>query len=266
MLGKLTKYELKSTARTFLPLYAIMLAIAVIMRLFFHYDTSGSHTIYNTIANIMMITYTSIIIATFVITILMLIQRFNKNLLGDEGYLMHTLPVKTWHHIGSKLLGAIIWIILSSIVIILSASILIVDANILNSIKEFFSSTLAELLGKIGISGVGIFIEVLLVLFTQLIATILLIYTAIAIGSLYNKNRIAASILAFIAIFFVLNILVNIIVSVVGYTPINNFFNSLNNEVVVHSILIGGICINLILSTVYFTVTNYILKKKLNLQ
>ncbi len=53
-------------------------------------------------------------------TLTMMIQRFNKNLLSDEGYLMHTLPVKPWKHIASKLLASMLWMIGSVVVALIS--------------------------------------------------------------------------------------------------------------------------------------------------
>lgn len=41
-------------------------------------------------------------VALFVLTMIVIIQRFYKGLLCDEGYLMFTLPVKPWQLIATK--------------------------------------------------------------------------------------------------------------------------------------------------------------------
>ena len=49
-----------------------------------------------------------------------ILQRFYKNLLSGEGYLMHTLPVRPWQHIASKLIAAVVWTVLSFFVVCVS--------------------------------------------------------------------------------------------------------------------------------------------------
>ena len=44
------------------------------------------------------------------------VQRFYKNLLGREGYLMHTLPVTETQLILSKLLTSMVWVLCSGLV------------------------------------------------------------------------------------------------------------------------------------------------------
>ena len=64
------------------------------------------------------------------------IQRFFRGLLGDEGYLMHTLPVSPWQLIGSKLLCAVVTTLLSIVVAILSI-LLIMPISWINILDMF---------------------------------------------------------------------------------------------------------------------------------
>ncbi len=59
-------------------------------------------------------------VAMGVLTVVSIIQRFYKNLLGDEGFLMFTLPVSSTTLLGSKMLAAMLWTIASSMVGMLS--------------------------------------------------------------------------------------------------------------------------------------------------
>jgi type IV secretory pathway VirB3-like protein len=88
MLGKLLKYEFKATSRIFLPMFGALLIVAAFSRLFMSLSFDVPSVIGVTVSVIMII---GIIVMTFLLTI----QRFNKNLLGSEGYLMFTLPVST---------------------------------------------------------------------------------------------------------------------------------------------------------------------------
>ena len=128
MLGKLIKYEFKATGRTFLPLYGAILLVALIQR-FLGRNNKGVFEELNTLGNFTNLALVGLFIALVVITLIVTIQRFQKNLLSDEGYLMFTLPVKIRSLIITKMLVAVTWVILSGIVgvitfIVLTASTL----------------------------------------------------------------------------------------------------------------------------------------------
>lgn len=130
MLGKLMKYEFKATSRMLLPINGAMLLFALINRLFMelNFFQTGNMAI-SALATVMAVMYVMVIIAAFVITLIVIIQRFYKNLLTDEGYLMFTLPVKAHSHITSKGIVAFVWYLASFVVCALSIFILVVDQN-----------------------------------------------------------------------------------------------------------------------------------------
>ena len=97
MLGKLLKYELKATSRVFVPLYIAILVVSIVNGLSLNLE------IFN-IQGLATIILMCLFISLFVITIVVTIQRFNKNLLKDEGYLMFTLPVSSKYLVLSKYL------------------------------------------------------------------------------------------------------------------------------------------------------------------
>ena len=106
MLGKLTKYEIKATARIFLPLYAGLLLFALINKVFIEINLLQTKMAF--LSAISGMIYFFIIVATFIITLVVMIQRFYKNLLSDEGYLMFTIPVTPSKHIISKMIVSIL--------------------------------------------------------------------------------------------------------------------------------------------------------------
>ena len=97
MLGKLLKYELKATSRVFIPLYIAILVVSIVNGLSLNLEILN-------IQGLATIVLMCLFISLFVITIVVTIQRFNKNLLKDEGYLMFTLPVSSKHLVLSKYL------------------------------------------------------------------------------------------------------------------------------------------------------------------
>lgn len=108
MLSKLLKYEFKSTARTFGTLYLALLAASVVVGFYTGMESSGRGRVGH-LGTILGLVYVVLFVALGVITLMSIIQRFTRNLLGREGYLMHTLPVSARQLIGAKLITAVVW-------------------------------------------------------------------------------------------------------------------------------------------------------------
>ena len=102
MLGKLMKYELKACGRIFVPLYVAILVVAAIIGVF-------SNTESFQVASILIFILMALFIGLMVVTIVLIIQRFKKSLLEDEGYLMFTLPVSIKNLILSKYLTSYLY-------------------------------------------------------------------------------------------------------------------------------------------------------------
>ena len=95
MLGKLIKYEFKGTARLYLPFFALLVLLTVVNRLSLQFGLGNSEFL-EIPAVISMMLYIVAVVAVFVIAMVATIQRFYKNFMTDEGYLMFT-PVSYTH-------------------------------------------------------------------------------------------------------------------------------------------------------------------------
>ena len=119
MLGKLIKHELRATARTMLPLFAVLSVMAVLAgfsmrQLEFQQDMPAFVEL---VMIIVLMVFFIAMIATVVMAFVIMISRFYKNLLGDEGYIMLTLPVSTHSHVWSKLIVSGLWFIATAALI-----------------------------------------------------------------------------------------------------------------------------------------------------
>src|SRR5699024_4932362 len=110
MLIKLMKHEFRATARIMGPLYLILLAVALGFNFSARLMDSSSFVL-NMMAALIVMAYVIAVIAVFVVAFILMLQRFYKNLLGDEGYLMFTLPVSIHQHVWSKLIVSAVWFI-----------------------------------------------------------------------------------------------------------------------------------------------------------
>jgi hypothetical protein len=278
MLSKLLKYEMKATARIFLPLFAVVLLSATINRLITILSPKG----WESPAIISMVLYVTILVGMFVVTAVMIIQRFYKNLLSEEGYLMFTLPVKPWMHIVSKLLWAMIWT-LTSVAVAIGSVLIIASAQIftpetVRQIGRFFSQVYSY-------EGAWLFTaEFALLVLVAGIAKVIMIYASIAVGHLVNNHKILASLGAYLGLSTISQLLFTVMGLLPGMAGIKDRYTggilSDPNGMVrfdgagnlaailpaVQGFLWYSILFSAFLSVGYFVITNLILGKKLNLE
>ena len=138
MLKQLLKYEFKATKRLYFGLYLALALLSVVLGVTFRQEHALAHsTSFQNLEVILMIVYVSVILAIAVLCFVNTIQRFYQNLLGREGYLMHTLPVNENQLILSKLLTSMVWVLCSGLVGIVCitgmVSIGVLDAEVLGT-------------------------------------------------------------------------------------------------------------------------------------
>ena len=101
MLGKLIKYDLKALAKILAPLWGVLLVMGLIFGISIRSNLEG---IGNTMIVFSLVVIVAVIVAIFVMNVIVVIQRFWKGLLQDEGYLMFTLPEvrRIWGNMASS--------------------------------------------------------------------------------------------------------------------------------------------------------------------
>lgn len=268
MLGKLLKYELKATSRVFIPLYIAILIVSIVNGLSLNLEILN-------IQGLATIILMCLFISLFVITIVVTIQRFNKNLLKDEGYLMFTLPVSSKHLVLSKYLTSLIWTFLSFVVAFLSFTIIFMIPTykyfdfsyFINEFNLLFSNML-------NLNILGQFLKIILLMIISYTIFIFNVYLALSVGQLpiFNRFRNVSSFIGFLVINLLISYAQNIVslfvndasVNIEAIDNINYAINSVTS--IVSKGLNIAIVINIIIILVLFFATTYILDKKLNLE
>lgn len=264
MFGKLMKYEMKSLSKGLLPLYGAILVVAAINA--FMFGSSGGMEMNDWARVTAIMLYTALCVSVAVMTLVVIVQRFYKGLLGQEGYLMFTLPVPTWQLTCSKLLGASLMSILSGIVGVLS--VVILGAGTVGWSDFLYS--LIQIFDDVDFDVIFFFVEIVIGMFANVVASICQIYLAISLGHLSNRHRVAMSIVWYIAIntmlTFIGAMLTNIIIQVPSFTDF--IFGTMirwgNSGI--HTAMWLGIALSAVQAVVFYFGTNYILKNKLNLE
>ncbi|MGM9538377.1 MAG: hypothetical protein ACI3VN_08610 [Candidatus Onthomonas sp.] len=210
MLSKLLKYEFKSTCRTFLIVYVVMAALSVLTG-----ALDRANAVFEAILPIWVIlTFltTLFFFAAVIITTVLNINRFYRGLFKDEGYLIHTLPVRSWQIIAAKLIPAVIWTIATVAVMMVSMALMLLTSTALTGTDwgEVFSGLLYVLshLDFVDISGV---LQILLMLLILLVSTILQVYASLSIGQLFPRHRVAWSVAAWFVLGSIQSISMNLL-------------------------------------------------------
>lgn len=266
---KLLKYEWKACARVFLPLYGVVLLMSVINALM---TTERAQNFMNGIPSVILaLLFVALLVAVFVVTVVILIQRFYQNLLGDEGYLMFTLPVTVAQHIWSKVIVAVAVCLLSGLVALVSIAIIGADTNLIFGIGMMLNE-----LGKAiaaDPNGLGYMIEGILLLLVSLASGVLFVYLCMALGHLAKKHRVLMSVVWY----FVLSTAAQFLLTFVLFgtmngptetlmTALGNALNGIPQQVLLHGVLIGFCVATAIPGAICYFVTHYILKNRLNLE
>lgn len=259
MLSKLMKYDLKATSRLLGPLYIILLFMSIINR--FVINMNDNNEVVRIIRVFLIAAYATLILVVLVVTVFYMIIRFYKNLLTDEGYLMFTLPTKTHQLITSKLLITLFWSIISIVVILISIFIVFASPDSIPTAINVIKEALAELYREFGGNGVLMFTELILMCLLGLVSNILLIYASIAMGQLYSKHKIIGSFVSYMIIYTVIQFLMIIIMVAFGV-----FIPEVSEVSILPQVIFPVIIVILMITcTCFYLATNYIFKRKLNL-
>lgn len=256
MLRKLMKYEFKATGRIMLPLYGALLGFSIINKIFIGTNMAEVNMDFlgGIPAIITMIGYFVTMVAVFVGTLFITVQRFYKNLFGDEGYLMNTIPVKSSQNIVNKLVVSMVWTIISGFIAATSIFVMAYEPGILKeAIREF-----KNIYSEIGLNVFGI-IEFIIFGIVSLAHQIMMLYASLSIGQLFKSKKLLGGFAGFMILSIAQQSIIGIGMTILVASDNFIYLSS-------HYAIFCGIIVCLIFFTILFCITNYIMKNKLNLE
>ena len=128
MLGKLIKHEFRATGRILLPVYLVMLLTAALVRGFQVLTEQTAGEFMRALAVLSVLLFSAAVFGGSILAFVLMIYRFYKNLMTDEGYLMFTLPVTTGQLIWSKMIVSAVWLLATAAMDVLSMFISVFDS------------------------------------------------------------------------------------------------------------------------------------------
>ena len=214
MLKKLMKHDFRALSRTLFPLQigvlggglVATLLTALTIRLGENASGSGGSALLRQL--IMGISASASVLigigimASALITLLLICYHFYRSFLGDEGYLTFTLPVSTSKLIWSKLLTGMLWTLINAVVVMVTLLIFsvfgtttnsIANMEVLQAFRMFFTDILPQASQYVNVPLMSV--EIVVIGILGLASQMLEIYFAIVIGGqVAKKHRILAAI------------------------------------------------------------------------
>lgn len=267
MLSKLLKHEFRATGRVLIPLYLVLFLSAGLFNLFMHladnYDLRALEIFRGLTAFIFGVT----VIGAGILTLALMVYRFYKNYMTDEGYLMFTLPVSTAQLIWSKLIVALVWSAATAVAIL--AAILLATLGQpfwgdLPTLGDLWNSLLTYVpAGHLA----GYVVEAVLTFILSALSSYLMFYAAIALGHSFANHKVLLSVVFYI----VFSIALQTVTSYAGVYGIvemaeGDLFEVPTPFVFSHYLLGGAAVAALLVGVIFYVVTYFTLKKRLNLQ
>ncbi|MBR2812784.1 MAG: hypothetical protein IKD69_15525 [Solobacterium sp.] len=201
MLGKMITYDVRATSRRMLPLIAVFLGLTVLSILMWAIpNTLGLAAV--------VITFLWIMTGTFSLFVggYSLVRYFYSKMYGNEAYLTHTLPVKAWVHVAAKTITTVLWVLALSAIVALAAVAFIFATGINNSITELLNDpSILFYIRQIQINGSNLAL-LLTEATVSVIATIHLVYAAIAIGQQWSDHPIGGACIAGLLMTYIRNL------------------------------------------------------------
>jgi len=275
MFSKLIKYDFKSMFRTLAPLLMAFIVVGLLAG--FALPSVDNGGVVATLAGgILVLLLVGLTVAAYVVTLILVIRRFYKNLLDDEGYLTFTLPTGPFSILMSKAVTAYICTVLSFIAGVISYCLLffvfITRSEGLPSISEFFTQ-LSKYISLVDFNAWGIVAIFILTVLVQIYTKIVKLYAAMMVGHQFNDHKVFMSFVSYIIISVLETLVSEVFVIVSGtstslvgnvnVSAVNGFYSISGGP---STFLILGLLFNILLAVIYTVVTYLLMRDKLNLE
>ena len=277
MLGKLMKHEFRATARIMLPVMGAMAALALLANPSIR-GLAGNLSdvpMLKILFTLIIIFFGAAVVATVVMSLVIMVSRFYRNLLKDEGYLMFTLPVSVHELIWSKLIVSLVWFLATGLLIFLVMALMALNlshTNLEMILKQLPSwSEILGWLDEAGVRGqvITFLVQIVLGTLIGIIALCLHFYGAMALGHMFSKDKVLLSIVFFVGISFAFN-LMEMGYGIVGFglSDFENLDMSSGREglAFASNVIWHGIALSAVQAAVLYLAAFLGLKKGLNLE
>jgi len=206
LIRKLLKYEFRSMWMSFRLIWAAVLGLALVNRFLLPWHVEGDkfwrEEANSELLNMMPLFFGCACLAMCIASLAYVLNRFGRGLLGDEGYLMNTLPVTSWQLVLSKLLASLALVLANCLIGVLTVLVLVPFRWRYLFSFEFWDALFGGL-SKHPDTLLYLF-EFFLCVMAFFALAITAVYLSIAVGHLFSRHKSLISVAFYIVFQFLL--------------------------------------------------------------
>lgn len=273
MLGKLIKYEFRATGRVMLPALGVLTVLVLLANLSVRLLDSRLSSFLTVLLVLVLIATFVAVVAAELMPIIIMIVRFHKNLLANEGYLMHTLPASVHSLVWAKLIVSLVWLLATNLVIVLLGGLSVMhlaQMNLAQLLAGFPSlEELRRMLASLGLNMADFYLvltELALIIILSGLVSCLHFYAAMALGHTFTRRKGLMSVLCFVGISFAFSLITNLLgIQEVEYLNTVTVVTARGGLNVLHGTMGKSLLYLLAQGALLYGATVFGLQKKLNL-
>ena len=271
MVKKLFRYEFTAWLRSMLPFYITLGAMALTARFvqLFERDTQAYRTVFWSAVALLI----AAVIVCLVMTVIMGLVRFYKNLFSSEGYLSFMLPVTPLQHLLTKSLTALGMMLISCAASLLAGAIAASGRPLAEFVKAvlYILRTLGD---YFGLSMPFFVLEGFVGGCMFILAAYMFLYFCLCVGQLARKHRILAALGVFLGFYVLAQVLMVVLLvnfdTVIGWAPLvwwDHLFCVMDPPTLpLHIALCAALVWHVLLAAAFTVLSKLILSRRLNLE
>ncbi len=228
MLVKLFKQEMKAKGRVMLLIYEVLAAVTLLIVMVGiynqHVQSRMSHIIYAVSGAVYLITIPVLVIIAFIY----LCVSFYQSMYTAQGYLTHTLPVKTTSILNIKIAASLAHMMLTAAVVFVGSAVVMMFLGCLDALLLFFAGS--------------------------------------SIGQLFHRSKGAWGIAAGISLYYMSQIISIFAAALLAAFLTEKYSGNLSDLVILSWMIPGTMAVLGFWAVVYYLISRVIVQKHLNLE
>ena len=267
-IGKVIKYDLKHSSKRLVPLYGVLLILGLLVGIFIspdrfnQWDSDFYKMGYRDFITVsLVIAYGVFSCVAEIMTIVAIARRFKQSMLEEEAYMNLSLPVTMGEHLWGKFITSFIWLFCCGLVNIVSGLFCLIRLDLPNLIRQI-AQELPEFnqeLMRYNLSIAKIFWIAFMISMAASCFIITLIYVVNSFALVIKSRRSFWKVLIIAGLLYINGWIFRLVPNVDSYLTDAAIGNAMFRSFGTASLIM------ILLSAVYFAVTQYMFTKQLNL-
>ena len=272
-IGKVIKYDLKHSSKKLIPLYGVLLALGLLTGLcispartqqFFDGEIVNENVLSSRdfITVSLGVAYYVVACISAVMTIIAIARRFKQSMLEEEAYMNLSLPVTMGEHLWGKFITSFIWMFICWIITFVSGLLCFIRLGLPDLFREL-GENLPEMMAELArfdLTFGKIFGMMMLMAFAGTCFIITLIFVVNSFGLVIKSRRGFWKFLIIVGLMYINGWIFRLVPSFDSrHMPEIAVGNAMMTSCGIFALIL------ILISAVYFAITQYMFTKQLNL-